>query len=155
MTQSNELLPCPFCGSIEVNNTTSPFHYAKDDDEVGAWVCPDCCGAAPIGRNDKEATKAWNTRATPPQSPNLAVLDALKAVKSQAELLYGEDAKFNLFYIYAEIGLSANQPDDVKVIPKLEAAISEYKKDGWNIHDETLATLAIGAEEHLKRQKGR
>jgi hypothetical protein len=70
--QNPELLPCPFCGSNTVNDTNPPFHYCKDDDDFASmgtgtsYICPDCNTCGPIGRNDDECKKAWNTRVSQP-----------------------------------------------------------------------------------------
>tara|TARA_R110000744_G_scaffold345967_1_gene451423 strand:- start:389 stop:664 length:276 start_codon:yes stop_codon:yes gene_type:complete len=56
----NELLPCPFCGSSEVVNTSEPI---ADNNECYSWVCTDCIAAGGVGDSVSEATKAWNKRA--------------------------------------------------------------------------------------------
>ena len=52
---SDKLLPCPFCGSRCVNDTTEP----EDED---CWVCPDCVCTGPCGQTPEEATALWNNR---------------------------------------------------------------------------------------------
>jgi len=63
MTQSNELLPCPFCGSDNVK-----YSYQVARDYTHHWVtCYKCSVQVSMEPNQ------WNTRSTPPQSQNRAV----------------------------------------------------------------------------------
>ena len=79
MTQSNELLPCPFCGET----TDNGFLAHKGS----CYIMQKAVGANPETLKD-----AWNTRAdlTPPQSPNRAVLDALDKWDNQGEINHEE-----------------------------------------------------------------
>jgi hypothetical protein len=54
------LLPCPFCGSECVNDTSEPT-----DEPHGTffWVCPACVACGPVSTSLEGATVNWNTRA--------------------------------------------------------------------------------------------
>ena len=63
MSENNStpnLKPCPFCGSICVNDTTPP---TSDGMNPGFyWVCPCCVACGPVGTTLEGATDGWNTR---------------------------------------------------------------------------------------------
>jgi Lar family restriction alleviation protein len=59
MDEYEELKPCPFCGSFEVNNTEPP---SPDKHGAYCWVCPDCIACGGVGLSIKDATDAWNVR---------------------------------------------------------------------------------------------
>lgn len=54
-----ELKPCPFCGSICVNDTTKP---TAGNHGLYYWVCPDCVTVGPCAESVKSATEKWNKR---------------------------------------------------------------------------------------------
>ncbi len=56
---NEELKPCPFCGSSEVNNTSTPTASRQS---LYFWICPDCVAVGPIGESVEQATDAWNKR---------------------------------------------------------------------------------------------
>ncbi len=60
-TTEPTLLPCPFCGSSCVNDTSPP---ENDGDHSFYWVCPDCVAVGPAEPSLQEATESWNTRAS-------------------------------------------------------------------------------------------
>ena len=55
----SNLSACPFCGSIEVINTSKP---EPDENGCYSWVCPDCVAVGGVGESIEDATKAWNKR---------------------------------------------------------------------------------------------
>ena len=56
------LLPCPFCGSSEVNNTSYESGREVDGEVTYIIVCPDCvCSICPT-LSLCEAVAAWNMR---------------------------------------------------------------------------------------------
>lgn len=60
--RTTELLPCPFCGSKNVE--TSYKDTFSGDFRRGVY-CADCCGGIyPYYDTEAEAIAAWNTRAT-------------------------------------------------------------------------------------------
>lgn len=71
-----ELLPCPFCGSTNINDTIVSDAY-NEDNPYSRAVCPDCAASAGEGERQREA---WNTRAVTEREEKL--MDELK------ELLY-------------------------------------------------------------------
>lgn len=52
---SNEISPCPFCGSIELE----PVQTENDDYQI---YCHDCYATGPQASSKHAASKAWNTR---------------------------------------------------------------------------------------------
>ena len=62
---SEELKPCPFCGSRNVNDTTPPPDMSDCEEQTYYWVCPDCVCCGPIAESVELATKAWNARHVP------------------------------------------------------------------------------------------
>lgn len=99
-------------------------------------------------------------RVTPAQSPNRAVLDALKDLQQKTiALIEHFNCKGDIVTNFEpcmkrvnEAIAAANQADEVKVIPVIEKAISTL--EGYNLngfHSKLIADL----REHLKRQKGR
>ena len=68
-----DILPCPFCGSEEVENVTAPTGH---NDNSHALKCKKC--AATIERYMGDVVEAWNTR-TP--SPSRYAKDVLKSAE--------------------------------------------------------------------------
>lgn len=59
----NELKPCPFCGSIEVQAYWTPDEYGLDGTKYWGAGCKRCVGMIEECFSTKEkAIKAWNTR---------------------------------------------------------------------------------------------
>lgn len=56
--ENDILLPCPWCGSSCVNDTTDP----KNIDGIYYWVCPCCVACGPVGGSVEEAANKWNKR---------------------------------------------------------------------------------------------
>jgi len=63
---NEELKPCPFCGSIEVNNTNYDKGYLTEDDDNDGLefviVCPDCICSILPSSNISIAIERWNKR---------------------------------------------------------------------------------------------
>jgi len=53
---SDQLKPCPFCGSGEVNNTTEPV---ADINGTYQWICPDCICFGPAAKSVEDASFLW------------------------------------------------------------------------------------------------
>lgn len=179
MTQSNELLPCPFCGET----TDNGFLAHKGS----CYIMQKAVGANPETLKD-----AWNTRATPPQSPNRAVLDALQKLDQMRLRAYShanisnspKDMKEWIDRDYAFIrdaiaaatqadpstypydrskyvtvtpmikvdgGYMKYQADEVKFIEGLEHSLNILGHE----YNSTWLPVIEAAHEHLKRQKGR
>ena len=90
------LLPCPFCGSSEVNNTSYEGGREVDGEVTYVIVCPDCvCSICPT-LSLSEAVAAWNMRpdtkvGTPSASHNsamdtIALLERCKLVIREGSL---------------------------------------------------------------------
>ena len=60
----SELKPCPFCGSIYVNDTSPP---EMGEGCMNSWVCPDCAAVGPAALTEIDATNLWNTRTPDPR----------------------------------------------------------------------------------------
>ena len=56
------LLPCPFCGSDEVNNTSYADGHNVDGKVIFVIVCPDCICSICQTLSLSEAVAAWNMR---------------------------------------------------------------------------------------------
>lgn len=62
------LLPCPFCGLAD--DLLVPQHGAAGE----FWwevYCDNCCATGPSSTTEAEAIEAWNTRSSPPVTPEL------------------------------------------------------------------------------------
>ncbi len=58
---TNELKPCPFCGSVDTRVFNDPDEYGRDSYGVqcGSGSCSIC---GPQRSSEEEAVAAWNTR---------------------------------------------------------------------------------------------
>lgn len=168
MTQSNELLPCPFCGSSEIE-----YHYNTH----AHWLsCENCECEVGTELTFADAKTRWNTRhaLTPPQSPNRAVLDALilslKHMEEYEVLIDGEmglsrsletlenDGDLPVVIIKAREAIAAatqaDEPIDLDSLKKDTSNTQELlaKCEDFTVGYNTGWNACI---EHLKRQKGR
>lgn len=64
MTDDKELLPCPFCGSANVDPTYS-LGSRSDGTHVHAAGCDVCGAVGPDTPDDSKIGEAWNRRAPP------------------------------------------------------------------------------------------
>ncbi len=60
-SQEIKLLPCPFCGSININYDNI---YDRTHEDV-YYYCESCEGYGPTARGMDKAIEAWNTRKSP------------------------------------------------------------------------------------------
>lgn len=101
-------------------------------------------------------TKYIRADLTPPQSPNRAVLDALRSISSMGHGKGVRGAVCVTTSMLAQIAdqalATANQADEVKVIPDIILDALQDYRDG-HCFDDSEYGIAIDA--FLKRQKGR
>ena len=69
---SEELKPCPFCGSIALDAYT-------DDDEQNSVCCMGCWSSSGRRKTEEEAAAVWNTRAL--ESDNTLLRDKLEVAR--------------------------------------------------------------------------
>ena len=70
MRETNELLPCPFCGGEA--ETFNPF-----DAIPGTWcvICRECASCNGFEQTEPEAIEAWNTRVDEKPSDTCSSID--------------------------------------------------------------------------------
>lgn len=55
MSEEKDLKPCPFCGGLEIYDTSRETY--------SFWLfCKDCGAYGPVGKNYENAVKLWNDR---------------------------------------------------------------------------------------------
>lgn len=70
--RSDELKPCPFCGSTNIANVSAghagPSNFWHANDEIFAVNCKNCGASVPNRYRNDLVVEAWNTR-TPRKEP--------------------------------------------------------------------------------------
>jgi Lar family restriction alleviation protein len=62
---SKQLLPCPFCGSDDVELSTGYQGESCEENARRYVECIKCAASTEFGRTDEEAIAAWNRRSQP------------------------------------------------------------------------------------------
>ena len=120
---TDKLLPCPFCGSSEINSTSPPIVV----DGVCWWVCPECIAISPLAKSVNDATEKWNTRANESEIAELTKQrdDAVASLDAQikADSAQKEEAAKLAALSYDE---ACKQRDELKVKAETFDLISNY-----------------------------
>lgn len=123
MNSQTELLPCPFCGSVDLRSGMDDFGYFL-------VYCNQCGGTMEDGIEEKAIT-AWNTRATPAPSekewnpaavyPRLAVQTKLSEGEIAAAEAYvaTRAAPSEVLAVAEELGHIAANEDEPRKWSKL------------------------------------